>query len=149
MCNFRRGAPLFCGSQPRGMTFVEVLVSMGLAVLGVLVFQAYFPAAPQALAQSRHTDLAMNACEVQLEAYRDAGYFSLPDVPQGSTYTQIEFTPPAALPAATGTVTVTRVDEDLQPTSADTGLVMVEVAIAWSQRGRDRGTARVSTVMSR
>jgi hypothetical protein len=118
-------------------------------VLAVLVFGASFPACSRTIARSRHTDVASETAQQQLEIYRDAGYNSLPAIPNGASSAQVSFTPPSTLPSATGTVTLTHVDGNWAATAADTGRVRVDVAVNWRGTLTDQGPITVSTLLLR
>lgn len=130
----------------RGVSLVEVMVTVLLTGLSVGVFSTSFPGATNALSRSRQSDVANNACVQQLEYWRNIGYSSVP-IPNGAAQYTRSFTPPAALVNASGQVTFTRVTDSFAATTADTGQLKVEARITWQGTGRDAGTAMVTTLL--
>lgn len=133
----------------RGATLVEAMCAMILVSLTVLIFGSSFPAAARAHLRAQHIDVTQDALQQQLEYWRDAGYYSLPDPPVGFTSYTERFTPPATLPGAKGAVRMTRIDDDWNETTADTGQALVEATITWSGSGSDKGSITLTTIVTR
>jgi prepilin-type N-terminal cleavage/methylation domain-containing protein len=131
----------------RGFTLTELMVVVLLMGLAIAIFSASFPAAGQSLYRSRHIDLAANACNQQLEFWRNVGYSSVPPIPAGTSRLQQSFDPPAELPGATGTVVFTRLDGNYAETTQNTGRLRVDVSVSWAGSGNDRGTVSVTTLL--
>src|SRR5262249_37583283 len=94
----------------RGFSLVETMVAAMLLGFAAMVFGAACPTTSQILLRGRNSDLASDACQKQLEFWRDIGYASLPQIPTGVSRVSQAFTPPSALAQATGSVTFTRID---------------------------------------
>lgn len=121
-----------------------MVILLGAALV---VFSATFPAASRRMYNSRHTDVATNACNLQLEYYRDIGYSSLPAIANGSSSTQVSFAAPADLQRAVGTVTFTRVDPAFAAATVDTGRVRVDATLSWNGALNDRGSVTLTTLI--
>src|SRR5438552_143451 len=115
----------------RGFSLPETMVAAVILGFAGMIFSAACPSTSQVLLRGRSTDLASDACQQQLEFWRDIGYASLPAIPAGSRSVSRAFTPPASLAQATGTVTFTRLDDAWAETTADAGRVRVDAAVAW------------------
>lgn len=131
----------------RGFTLTEAIIAMVLLSLVMVVFGASFPYASQTITRGRHMDLASNACQAQLEVYRNAGYNSCPAIATGSSSTKVSFTPPSDLTGATGTVQFTRVTDSFSTTTVETGRMKVEAQITWKGFGLDKGTVTLTTLI--
>lgn len=131
----------------RGFTLTELMVVVLLMGLAISIFAASFPAAGQSIYRSRHMDIAGNACDQQLEFWRNVGYGSVPAFPQGSSSVSQNFTASSELPGAIGTVTFVRVDDSFAPTTSETGQVRVDVSVTWGGSGNDRGTVSVTSML--
>jgi prepilin-type N-terminal cleavage/methylation domain-containing protein len=132
----------------RGFTIPEVLMALAITGFAVSIFGASFPACGRALSRSRHTDIASDACQQQLELYRQVGYDSLPAIPAGSSSLKVQFAAPAGLPGATGAVTFTRLDSSFSATTQDTGRVRADAGVAWTGTGSDRGAITVTSLIA-
>lgn len=132
-----------------GFTLTEAIIAMMLLSFIMVVFGASFPYASQTITRSRHMDLAANACQQELEVYRNAGYNSCPSIPAGSMSASVTFTPPSELTQATGKVTFTRVNDSLNATSSETGRLQVEANVTWAGFGLDKGNVTLTTLIVR
>jgi type II secretory pathway pseudopilin PulG len=132
----------------RGFTLAEILTAVSIMMLATGIFTACFVPASQAMARAKHMDMATDACAHQIEFYRDVGYASLPAIASGQSTTSVSFTPNSELPAGTGTVTFTRVDDNFAETTASTGRVRVDATVNWAGIGRDRGSYTLSTLIA-
>lgn len=134
----------------RGFSLVETMVAVLLVGFAAIVFGAALPAASQAVAKSRNSDLATDACLQRLEFYRSVGYNSLPPIPNGATQTTVSFTSPSGMGPATGTVTFTHVDDSFNAVTTDTGRVRADARIVWNGgSGAKGGTVSVTTLILR
>lgn len=133
----------------RGTTLAEVLIALFIAAMAVTVFGTAMPFAAEWVSRSRLTDVATNACEPQIEYWRDIGYGSLPSIPSGNSSTSQAFTPPSALSGATGTVTFTRLTDSLTASTSDTGVVKVDATVVWTGTGHDGGTVTLTTLIGK
>lgn len=133
----------------RGFSLPETLMALAVMALAVGVFGAAFPTATQAIARSKHIDMASDACQKQLDFYRQVGETSmkLSVLPAGRRSTAVAFTPNSELPNATGSVTVTRVDASYAATTVESGRMRVDATVTWSGVGRDYGTVTLSTLV--
>jgi prepilin-type N-terminal cleavage/methylation domain-containing protein len=135
------------GGSRRGFTLVEVIAALLIVGFAIIVFGASFPATSQAISRSRNTDLASDACQQQLEFWRNVGYSSLPAIPGGQSSVTQSFTPPADLQQGAGTITFTRVDANFAVSTANTGRVRVDVTVSWDGRGVDQGSVTLTTLI--
>jgi len=131
----------------RGFSLPEVLMALAVMALAVGVFGAAFPSATQAIARSKHIDMASDACQKQLDFYRQVGETSieLNHLPANTSQATVAFTPNAELPGATGSVVFRRVDTNYVETTTDTGRLRVDATVTWSGVGSDRGTVKLYT----
>ena len=122
------------------------LVVMALAVG---VFGTAFPSAGQAIARSRHIDMASDAAQKRLDFYRQVGETSieLDHLPAGTSRATIEFNPGDELPGGSASVTFRRVDANYAETTADTGRLRADVVVRWAGVGSDRGEISLSTLI--
>ena len=132
----------------RAFTMTEAIISMFLLALLVAGFTAAYPYTAQSILRAKHMDLAVNACQVQLEYWRDAGYAALPAIPSGSSYVETSFTAPSELSQATGTTRFTYLDDNLAVTTTDDSRKRVDATITWTGNGLDRGTVTLSTLVT-
>ncbi len=133
----------------RGFTLTEVSAAMLVVGFAVAMFGAAFPACGQTISRGRHTDTATNACQQQLDFWRQVGYASLPAIADGRSAVQQSLTAPTALPNATGSLTFSRVGEDFAAATSETGRVRVDVSITWRGTGSDRGTVSLTSLLLR
>jgi hypothetical protein len=119
-----------------------------LLTFALVIFGGTFPTATQIMYKGRHMDDASIACQHQLEYYRAAGYGSVsPFIAAGqSSGTGPTFTA-SDLPAASGTVTFTRVDAGYAATTTDTGRIRMDVTAGWSGSGVDRGSVTLTSLV--
>ena len=134
-------------TERRGFTMVETLVAMGIVALSV-AFLPVFMSAGRATKRSQHVEQATRCAQQQLEGWRQAGYGALPTTGSSASSVTRAFTPPATLPNATGEMICTRIDANLNPTSAETYHCRLQVRVSWQGVGSDRGTVTLSSVMT-
>ncbi len=132
----------------RGVSLTEVMVSMCLLALAVLAFGASFPACSQQVMRARHEDLAVNACQKQLDYWRQVGYTSAP-LASGVSSAKVSFTPPTDLTNATGYTYLVRVDGNFSTTTAESGLLKIVTTVTWSGSGRDKGSVSLTSLIRR
>lgn len=144
-----RNAPAARVRRRRGFTLAEALVALTLMTLGVALFGAFFPNVSRSLNKAQKRDLAADLCLRQIEFWRTGGYNALPPVPSGKTSVTVSFTTPSTLPASTGTITFTRVDQNLVATTTDTGRVRADVIVRWTTSASDTGEVRVASIITR
>ena len=131
----------------RGALLLEATLTVMVMGCALVVFAASFPMASRRVYSARHTDLATNACNNQLDLYRNAGYASCPTIPNGASSTQVSFTPPSDLSNATGTLRFTRVDGSYSATTTDTGRLQVDATVTWNAARNDKGTVTLTTLI--
>jgi len=132
-----------------GFTMVETMVAAMLLGFAAMVFGAACPMTSQVLVRGRNTDLASDACQKQLELWRNVGYNSLPAIPAGASSLSRSFTPPSDLVGASGTVIFTRIDSTWADTTADTGRVRVDAMVIWGTAGIRGGRIVMTSLLRR
>lgn len=132
----------------RGFTLPEVSIALMIIAVTCIAFCSAFTAGRRAISRGRHIDQASDNCQEQLEFYRQVGYGSLP-ITAAQVSTQTSFTPNSSLPNASGSVTLTRVDDTFAAVTTDTGKIKVEATVTWSGIGADRGTVTVTGIVVR
>jgi prepilin-type N-terminal cleavage/methylation domain-containing protein len=134
----------------RGFSLPETIMALVVMALAVGVFGAAFPSAGQAIARSKHIDMASDACQKQLDYYRQIGETSieLTYLPANTSTATVAFTPNGDLPGGgTGSVVFRRLDSSYNTTTADTGRLRVDASVSWTGVGSDRGTVTLSTLI--
>jgi len=128
-------------------TLIEAILA--LMVVGMLAATALpsFIQAERAVKTAHHREIATQAAHEALEGWRQAGFAGLPAIPNGQTSATATFTPPSALPGATGTVTFTRVDTAFAPDVLETGRREVVTTVKWAGTSGDTGTVTQATLI--
>jgi len=128
----------------KGFSLVEILVS--IFVIGLSV-ATYIPASVhsrQMFLHNRRSELATTVAGTILDNDRKGGYAALPlgisGLPGGITQPD--------LPSFTGSVTVTLIDKNMQPTATDVGRKRVDVSISWDDTVGDKGTIKDTTIIA-
>ncbi|MCC2668965.1 MAG: hypothetical protein K0Q72_1436 [Armatimonadetes bacterium] len=134
-------------SKRRGTTLIEAMVALAVTGMAIATFATAFPFASSNISRSRQSEVATNACQLQLEYWRDVGYASLP-LPAGTQSLSQPFTPPSGLNGGTATVAFTRVTDTMTPTSVDTGSIRVQATIRWTGTGRDGGEVTLTSLVA-
>jgi type II secretory pathway pseudopilin PulG len=142
--------PLPIHRRPRrGFTILETMITTMLLAFAAMVFGAASPMTSRVLLRGRNSDLSVDACQKQLELWRNVGYNSLPAIPSGASSLTRSFTPPAELAQGTGTVIFTRVDPTWTETTVDTGRVRVDVIITWGGTALRGGRTVLTSLIRR
>jgi hypothetical protein len=129
---------------------METMIAVLMLAFAMTVFGASLPSTSQVLLRSRSSNVAIDACQQQLENWRNIGYSSLPAFPSGSGTMTQSFTPPTEIgQGATGTVTFRRVNASYATTTTDTGRVLVEATITWGGSGIRGSSVTLTTLMLR
>ena len=131
----------------RGFTLTEIMIVVLLMGMAIAIFSASFPAAGQSLYRSRHTDIASDACQQQLDFWRNVGYGSVPAFANGASKVKQSFTTPSELPGGSASITFVRVNSDYGETTADTGRLRVDATVSWAGSGNDRGAVTQTTLL--
>jgi len=138
----------------RGFTLPEALLSLLVMSITVVVLATYPHYALQ-VKHGRHLEQANQLAHQELEARRQAGYSALPTVANASqsATSSTMLTSLSALPNATGTVTVTRVNSSMTPSTvasggSDTNRRRVDVTISWTGQSFDSGSQTITTLIS-
>ena len=135
-------------TKRRGASFLEVMIAVLIMGFAASMFATVFPAMAQSIVKDRHQDVAANACQAQLEYWRNVGYSSLPTIVTGSSSTSQSFTAPTDLPTGSGSTTFTRITSSYSSTTTDTGLIQVSSSCSWQGTGRDLGTVTLTTLLA-
>lgn len=133
----------------RGFTLLETMVAILLLTFTTAIFAAVYPVTSQILLAGRNCDLASDACQQQLEFWRNVGYASLPTIPTGASRISRTFAAPTSLAQGAGMVTFSRIDAGWAETTEDTGRMRVDVVITWGGRGIRGGRIPMTAVLVR
>lgn len=131
----------------RGFSLLEVLISSFILCAAVAALLPSYLATNEVIDHGRSYELATQIAAAQLETYRGGGYDALPIATTAQQATQ-PITYFGSLPNAKGSVTFTRVDSNLNPTSTDTGRVKVVSTVTWGVRKSDAGTVVLTTLIT-
>jgi type II secretory pathway pseudopilin PulG len=149
-----RGSTVNCSknrrtTRYRGSSLIEVLIGVWILALTILAVLAADIAGSQTLRKSQAIQISTQAARALLDNYRGRGYDGLPPIPTGTRSVSLVVPAPDRLPAGTGTVVITRVDESDQPTLVENGRRRIEALFSWTGRGSDRGSVKLVTLMAR
>lgn len=125
------------------------MVAILLLTFTTAIFAAAYPITSQILLAGRNCDLASDACQRQLEFWRNVGFASLPSIPVGASRITRTFTAPASLAQGAGLVTFSRINSTWGETTEDTGRMRVDVVVTWGGRGIRGGRIPMTAVLLR
>lgn len=132
----------------RGSMLLDVLFGVFFLAAAVLTTAAVDLTGSQAISRSQAIEVATQAARARLEEARGNGFANLPAVPSGNTATSVEFPAPPELPGAAGVLTVTRVDEQDQPTTTETKRRRLTATVTWAGRLSNHGTVTLVTLLT-
>ncbi|MDP3995465.1 MAG: prepilin-type N-terminal cleavage/methylation domain-containing protein [Patescibacteria group bacterium] len=124
----------------RGITLIEVLLSVTLLSVGILGLLQAFPRATEAQYALEREVIANHLAQEKLESFMQLAY---EDVALGTLENNVAVEPDPQSPfhPFMRTTTVQYVDENLSPSGSDAGLKRITVVISWAHPG---GTGQVS-----
>lgn len=94
--------------------------------------------ARESIRSSNFLGLATEACEEQLEHWRDAGYGRLPLIPEGVCAVSWGFGPLEELPGARALMVLSRVNDGLLVSREESGRRRLDARVIWVEDGTSR-----------
>ena len=129
------------------LSLVEVMIALTIIVTFVSFLFPLCVMSNRSVKNAQRTEIATNAASAALEETRYQGFDGLPAVASTATSVVTTFVPPSILPASTGQVTVTRVNDALAPTTVDEGFRKVEAKVSWAPGTAFAGSVILTTIM--
>jgi len=130
-----------------GFTLIEAVIAIFVISLFTSALLPLFISSDRIVRTAQNREAATQAGREVLEEWRQKGFDGLPSIPVGQSSVKVEFTPPANLPRATGTLTVTRVATDFNPSTSETEYRQVKATITWQGARSDRGVVDQVTLI--
>lgn len=131
-----------------GFSLLETLTAIFVLCLAAVTLIPSYLATNHVIEHARNYEQAVEIASAQIEALRAGGYQNLPVFPANASSTTLPLSSTGRLPNGTGSVTITRLDPNLQPTASNLGRVRMDATVTWGVRSTDNGTVTVTSLMT-
>lgn len=131
-----------------GFSLLETLTAAFVFCLAAVTLIPSYLATNHAIENGRDYEQAVELAAAQIESLRAGGYANLPAFPASGSFVTLPLSSTGTLPNCTGSVTVTWLDPNLQPSSQDLGRVRIDSTVKWGATSEDSGTVTLSSLMT-